>query len=322
MRPASIEVLLGSVRNQVRRPDQIIIVDGSKNKLTQELIAEKFEGEVTYYLVEDKDRGLTRQRNFGLSKVDPESEIISFLDDDTVLTVDYFKVLEAAFAEDEAIVGVGGVAINENRWSEQPLDDCVTNNEVYCWEGYQIKESSRNRLRNKLGLQSNLPPGQFPEFSHGRTFSYPLTGKMYPVDLLIGMSMAFRASVFKQLHFSLYFDGYGLYEDADFSLRARKLGKLMMHTGLQLEHHHEPSGRPNQYKYGRMVVRNGWYVWRVGYPKPSFKARVKWHQISLLLMLIRFTNILTGPKRMQALTESLGRLTAWIQLWFIKPREK
>jgi hypothetical protein len=36
-----------------------------------------------------------------------------------------------------------------------------------------------------------------------------------------------------------------------------------LNTAAQLHHYHDVQGRPNQYQYGKMVVRNGWYVWRV-----------------------------------------------------------
>jgi hypothetical protein len=45
------------------------------------------------------------------------------------------------------------------------------------------------------------------------------------------------------------------------------MGKLYLNTAAQLDHYHD-AGRPNQYQYGRMVVRNGWYVWRTKNPIP------------------------------------------------------
>ena len=69
-----------------------------------------------------------------------------------------------------------------------------------------------------------------------------------------------------------------------------------------------------------MVVRNGWYVWRIKYPKPSFKARVKWNLIVILLTAIRFTNIVTTSEPKKALTETLGRIVGWFSLLFDKPK--
>jgi hypothetical protein len=69
-----------------------------------------------------------------------------------------------------------------------------------------------------------------------------------------------------------------------------------------------------------MVVRNGWYVWRVKNPKPRLNARVKWHSITLLLTVIRFINIFTTTKREEAFTEALGRTVGWFSLFFRKPK--
>jgi GT2 family glycosyltransferase len=81
-----------------------------------------------------------------------------------------------------------------------------------------------------------------------------------------------------------------LYEDTDFTLRVSKTGKLYLNTTAKLNHHHDASGRPNQYQYGKMVVRN---VVRMANQKsnPSFKHQFKWHAITILLTVIRFTNV-------------------------------
>jgi GT2 family glycosyltransferase len=42
-----------------------------------------------------------------------------------------------------------------------------------------------------------------------------------------------------------------LYEDTDFTLRVSKTGKLYLNTTAKLNHHHDASGRPNQYQYGK-----------------------------------------------------------------------
>ena len=114
----------------------------------------------------------------------------------------------------------------------------------------------------------------------------------------MGGVSSYKKEVFKKIVFSTYFEGYGLYEDADFSLRIAKLGALYVNTSAQLSHHHDASGRPNKFKYGKMVVRNGWYVWRVKYPNPSLKAKFKWNAIVLLLAFIRFSNIFTNNKEL------------------------
>ncbi|MFV5688956.1 glycosyltransferase family 2 protein [Flavobacterium sp. ZT3R25] len=319
MRSQSLLQLLQSVQKQTVYPDEILIIDGSTNPETEIALQENHFVNLSYFLVPPTHRGLTKQRNFGLDKVKATSDIIAFLDDDTELLPNYFEELIATFACDDVIIGVGGVAINENSWSLIHPNVTYDSYRYIQFEGYVYKEGQRNVVRNYLGLQSDLGPGKMPDYSHGKTCGFPLNGSTYEVDLLIGMSFAFRKKVFDSLRFSTYFEGYGLYEDTDFSIRALQFGKNVVNTKLQLKHFHHPSGRPNHYKYGKMVVRNGWYVWRTKNPKPLIEAQLKWHAITILLALIRFSNIFTTTKRKASFAESIGRAVGWLTLLFNKP---
>lgn len=282
-RPLPLLNLLHSVKEQTLYPDEILIIDGSPNNDTQQILQENIFEKLRYFKVEPKDRGLTKQRNFGIKKVASDSEIICFLDDDTVLETAYFQNLIKTYSIYPKALGVGGYISNETQWKKVTEKRNVSPNEFF-YDGWVRQESSRYKLRKKLGLDSNCPPGIVPEFSHGRSIGFlPPSGKIYETELLMGGVSSFKKSVFEQIQFSTYFGGYGLYEDADFSIRLSKIGKLYCNTAAQLNHYHEPSGRPNQYQYGKMVVQNGWYVWRVKNPKPSFKTKIKWHAITLLL---------------------------------------
>jgi len=322
MRPQSVLQLLQSVQGQTLYPDEILIIDGSTNAETALVLEENQFQYLHYFAVPPEHRGLTKQRNYGIERVGKEMEVVCFLDDDTVLENDYFEEVINTFKENPGISGVGGVASNENSWSLAEPNKKYDAHRYYQWEGYVYKEGQRNVVRNYLGLQSNLGPGRMPDYSHGKTCGFPLDGKTHEVDLLMGMSFAFRKKVVDAIRFSPYFEGYGLYEDADFSIRALRFGKNAINTKAQLSHFHHPSGRPNQYLYGKMVVRNGWYVWRVKNPKPSFNAQLKWHVITILLTLIRFSNTFTTAKRKQAFTEAMGRTVGWWSLLWSKPRIK
>lgn len=320
MRPESLVGLLQSIEKQTLYPNEIIVIDGSLNKETEIALTNNEFQNLKYFLVNDEDRGLTKQRNFGVSKVSKDSEIVCFLDDDTVLESNYFAEIIKTFETNNAISGVGGVAINEYKWRLQQENVLYNKNKYYFFEGYYYKEGLRNVMRNYLGLASNLGPGKMPDYSHGRTCGFPMTGKTYEVDLLIGMSMSFRKSVFDKINFSRFFEGYGLYEDADFSLRALQFGKNVINTKAHLSHFHAESGRPNKYKYGIMVVRNGWYVWRVKNATPGFNDRFKWNAITILLTIIRLSNVITETKKKEAFTEAMGRIVGWWSLLFNKPK--
>lgn len=318
-RPESLIKLLKSVQGQTLYPDEILIIDGSLDNKTEVAINQNAFDKLRYFHVEENNRGLTKQRNFGILNISDKTEIVCYLDDDTVLNPTYFDEIIKTFQENKEITGVGGIAINENKWKLQDENVQYNTKKFYLFEKYYYKEGLRNVARNYLGLSSNLGPGKMPSYSHGRTCGFPLTGKTYEVDLLIGMSMAFRKRIFDQIKFSKFFEGYGLYEDADFSLRALQFGKNVINTNANLSHFHDPAGRPNQFRYGKMVVRNGWYVWRIKNPKPNIRDRFKWNSITLLLLFIRFINIITSSKRKEAFTETFGRISGYISLMFYKP---
>jgi GT2 family glycosyltransferase len=320
MRAESLLKLLKSVALQSIYPNTILIVDGSTNNETKEMLANNSFKNLSYFLVSDEYRGLTKQRNYGISKVSTSTEVVCFLDDDTILDSDYFKNLIDTYSVFPDALGVGGYITNETSWTKTLTDKEINSNEFY-FDGYKRNDGSRFVLRKKLGLDSDKPPGFLPEFSHGRSIGFlPPSGKTYQVEQLMGGVSSFRKSIFNEFQFSHYFEGYGLYEDADFTLRLSKKGSLYVNTSAKLGHYHDDSGRPNKYNYGKMVVRNGWYVWRVKYPKPSFKAIFKWHTITLLLTSIRFSNAFTTTNKKEAFTESIGRTFGWISLLINKPK--
>lgn len=320
MRPAPLLQLLQSVSQQTVYPDEILIVDASLNKETEIALSKNQFKNLKYFLVSDENRGLTKQRNFGINKVSISSEVVCFLDDDIVLERDYFEALLKTYNVYPEALGVGGYINNETNWQWVGEDYVPQINEFF-YDGWKRKDGSRFILRKKIGLDSDCPPGYSSLFSHGRSVGFlPPSGKTYEVEMLMGGVASYRKSVFETMQFSSYFEGYGLYEDADFSLRVSKEGKLYLNTAARLSHFHAASGRPNQYRYGKMVVRNGWYVWRIKNPKPQIQHQLKWHAITILLTCIRFSNIFTSNQKEAAFTEALGRTVGWWSLIFNKPK--
>lgn len=322
MRPTPLLKLLISIKDQILYPDEILIIDGSLDDKTKSILENNNFDHLKYYLISEQDRGLTKQRNFGISKVDPTSDIVCFLDDDTILETEYFANLLNTYNLFPDALGVGGYITNEIKWQKIPESYSENKNEFY-YDGWKRKDGSRFVLRKKINLDSDCPPGFAPKFSHGRSVSFlPPSDKIYPTEQLMGGVSSFKKSVFEQFSFSTYFQGYGLYEDADFCLRLAKEGKLYLNTAAKLSHYHDSAGRPNQYTYGKMVVRNGWYVWRIKNPNPILKDRLKWNSITILLIVTRFVNVIKGKDKKVVFTEFVGRVVGWWSLIFNKPKQK
>ncbi len=306
-----------SLQGQTRYPDEIIIVDGSPDHETEKLFEKNKYPQTFYYKVDDKNRGLTKQRNYGISKVSNDSKIVSFLDDDIILKPDYFEKIIQAFEKFPDAGGVGGYILNTGKKWEKSQGKKIEFNEFYM-DGWKTKLGRRHLIRKILGLSPLEKPGIISDFAHGHSVGMlPPTGKIYRVDYFMGGVANYKKKIFEEFSFSNYFEGYGLYEDLDFCVRVSKKYPLYVHTGAGVYHYHAASGRPDYFRYGKMVVRNGWYVWRVAKKNPPLKARLKWHTITWLLIFIRLSNMLDSFE--PAFFESMGRIYGWFSLWFEKP---
>ena len=113
MRPIPLLSLLNSVKSQTIYPNEILIIDGSTNNETEAILENNKFQNLQYFKVPNEHRGLTKQRNYGIARVGDITDVICFLDDDTILEPTYFEEILNAFHSDNEIVGVAGVAINE-----------------------------------------------------------------------------------------------------------------------------------------------------------------------------------------------------------------
>jgi len=320
MRPGSLSKLLDTILLQVRLPDEILIVDGSTDDETKKIFQNGRYNTLPlkYYKVSDEERGLTKQRNFGVSHVDSIMDIVAFLDDDTELDPLYFLEIEKTFESHKDAVGVSGYITNEVQW--EPVNSKNQGFSFFTIDGWSRKEDMRNRFRKALGLMPDIQPSTIGPYAHERALGgLPPSGKIYKVDYLQGAMMCFKKEIFQYISFSHYFEGYGLYEDKDFSLRAGKIGNLYVSTRAKLSHHHDPFGRPNYVKYGIMTVRNGWRVWRVAVPKPKKLDQLKWYTVTILLAWFRLGSAFKGPDRRKAFEEFLGRHIGLIKLIYSPP---
>ncbi|APY07538.1 glycosyl transferase family 2 [Winogradskyella sp. J14-2] len=317
-RSLALEKLLKSVLKQTLYPNYVLIIDASENEKTKHLVSNGNFINTEYYKVGEKDKGLTKQRNYGISKLEKDTEVVCFLDDDTILEPNYFNRLINTYKQYPTAIGVGGYITNEVDWHKRKHIKAPS---LFCFDGYCRIEPLRFRIRAKFGLQPDRPPCYLPTFGHGRSVSFlPPTGKTYEVELFMGGVASYRTEVFDQITFSEYFEGYGLYEDADFCLRLSKIGKLYVNTSARLGHYHEPSGRPSTYKYGKMVVRNGWYVWRVKYNNVNLKSILKWYATEALLMVLAFISAVKSKDKVNTAKEGFGRFVGLLKLIVSKPK--
>lgn len=306
-RPGPVRRLLAAMAAQARRPDEVLVVDASPDGETEDVVR-GFPG-VAYSRVPPEERGLTRQRNWGIART--RGELVAFLDDDTVPEPAYFEEVLACFGRHPEAVGVGGYIANEVAWTRATPGPAPLS--VFRLGEWERREDYRWRLRRLLGLDSPAGPGRMPAMGHARSVGFfPPDGEDHPVELFMGAAATWRRDLLERVRFSPWFEGYGLYEDLDFCLRASRMGSLWLCTRARLDHLHDAAGRPNRFRYGEMTVRNGWRVWRLRWPSPSWADRGRWWATTLLLAGCR----LADP------AEAFGRLWGAATLFWDRPDQE
>ena len=195
MRPNPLLTLLKSVKEQTLYPNEILIIDGSTNNETKEILENNKFQNLHYFKVPSEHRGLTKQRNYGISRAGDATEIICFLDDDIVLTSNYFENLLNTYKTYPNALGVGGFIIDEKVLFEFVGDNYVPKIDEFYFDGWKRKEGSRFIMRKKFGLDSDCPPGFSSLYSHGRSVGFlPPSGKVYEVEQLMGGVSSFKNS--------------------------------------------------------------------------------------------------------------------------------
>ncbi len=340
-RPESVRALLAALTRQTVPPAQTLVVDASTDARTAAVVtavvgAGQLPG-LTHVAVSAAQRGLTRQRNYGIAwllgalnadhqPLTPDArhltpDIIAFLDDDTEPEPNCFAQMSACFTRHPTAVGVGGYLTDaERHWQRLGSPSQQPPAGSFRWGDWVRPEDRRWRLRRAFGLVPATPPGWVPPAGHGRSTSFlPPDGQDYRVETLIGAAFAFRRELLAACRFSEYFSGYGLYEDLDFCVRACRLGPLYLCTRARVAHHHVAAGRPHAFRYGTMVARNGWYVWRQRWPHPGLGDRCRWWCVTLLLTLCRAANVFSATPRVAG-AEALGRLWGALGVLIRPPR--
>lgn len=313
-RPGPIRKLIDSIGGQTRPPFQTLVIDGSPSDASERSLAGATLPGLEYFRVPPEHRGLTRQRNFGISHA--RGEVVSFLDDDTIPEPDYFEQIEACLARHPEAGGAGGYLL-DRAW--HPASPGPPAFDVYRSGQWERREDFRWRIRRVLGLAPSSQPGLLPPEGHARPVSFlPPDGNDYVSDMLIGAAMSFRRPLLEREKFSRFFEGYGLYEDLEYSVRASRIAPLYLCTRARVAHYHDAGGRPDSFKYGKMVVRNGWLVWRCRWPNPGTSAILRWWAVTVLLALFRLVDF-RRSLRASGPAEAAGRLAGAFSLAGLTP---
>jgi GT2 family glycosyltransferase len=295
-RAGSLKGFLASLGAQELQPHRLIIVDASPDGETERLVRGWSTGKplarlMLYFRVTGPLKGLTRQRNFGVRRVD--TDLTVFFDDDVVLRPGCLSEMESVHRRlKEKVAGVGGYM----EGSFQPTNRL--------W-----------RMRRFLGIVSDLRPGSYQRSGMSVPWSFlPPTGEVVEGDWLPGGATMWKTSVVRETGFSEAFEGYAQGEDLDFSLRARRKGSLVMAGGARFLHLFDEGGRPSHQKLGYMAVYNRYQIQRRGLDNRSRLDVARFVYAWGLDTLMLARNFVVPRRVVPTLLHMRGRLRASMDL--------
>lgn len=228
-RPKDIATVLTSLQKQTYVPNEIIIVDGSDNPV--EHVVKDFMGTLPIKYHPLRPPGLARQRNFGISQVDPTSEWVGFLDDDLVLDPTCLQELEK-FLQKNKNYGGTGLCIYE-----------------------QVKQ--RKSLLREIMLIDKYPGGCITKAGCPATIrSFDQNTE---VEWLYGGATFWKLDILKKFKYDEWFSGVGYFEDVDFSYRVSRGNKLAVCAGAKCHHYHHEVPMEKMGRLGEWLVVAWWY---------------------------------------------------------------
>lgn len=215
-RHKSLDVTFHSISQSSIKPCRIIIIDDSKDDLTEKVVSEwqSLIPDVifVYIISKSKIKSLTKARNIGINYIE-DTDIVLFLDDDVTLDRKYMEEIVGTFRKDPQIVGVQGFIPSKHKNALIRLLLC-----------------SIGSILPPLVSASFFTPYVCATIEAKYPVFMPRKQKMKECQWLSGSNMAYRADIFKyeQFRFDENFISYCLAEDVEFSHRLFKNKKKLI----------------------------------------------------------------------------------------------
>ncbi len=255
-RPFDLNRLLTSLTIQNFSFREILIIDGSDNPVKN--VADEFMNSLPIKYWHVRPPGLTRQRNFGISHLSPDTQWVGFLDDDLELEENCILNLSKFIQQKTQVKGVG-LRINDQR------------------------ALKKNPLREFM-LLDRFPGGRVTASGAAAPIR-PYTESIQ-TEWVYGGATFWNIEILKEFKFDEWFSGVGYCEDLDFSYRVSRKYELAICAGAKCYHHHKEAAPAKMKPMGEWLVVAWWYFARV---KNSFNILyvcwgIFWMSINNLLL--------------------------------------
>jgi glycosyltransferase involved in cell wall biosynthesis len=258
-----VEVLrlsLPRMLSQSPPPSQLIIVDSSDNHVEVVRAVQQAASAANTTLepvVLQAERGLTRQRNLGLARVN--QPIVFFPDDDSIFFPETAAAILAVYERDTTGLVAAVCAYD----SAVPPIDFPADRAGYAMSRTDRLKRPLARLRARIEALFFPDPGFVLGQSLVAAASLPAwinDAGVNPVEWMTGYRMTFRTDVIQRLRFDEVLTRYCLFEDRDASFSAWRTGAVVATSKSRIYHHRSPEKRDAGRRMGVEQLLNQAYL--------------------------------------------------------------
>lgn len=223
-RPESLTRLLDSLARQSRRPDEVIVSDGSLGPEVERVVAQPAWAArgLNVRRIAVQPPNAVSQRVAAIA--DSHGEFLLLIDDDVVLEPECVEALWSAMARDPKVAGALA-DFNNQTWPEP----------TRAWRLY---------MRYVLGLPDRSWQGQVvgPLLRFGYS---PPPNRPTPIAWLATSNTMIRRAAYDHVGgFSTFFlHRCTINEDVDLGLKIAKVGTIVFCPAARMSHFHDPGGR-------------------------------------------------------------------------------
>ncbi|WIM05128.1 MAG: glycosyltransferase [Candidatus Nitricoxidivorans perseverans] len=225
-RPDDLRTMLASLGAQTRRPDQVIVVDGSDPDIRH--VVEAFP-ELGIDYVRVFPPSLSRQRNAGMARLREGISLAGYLDDDLVLEPEAVERMMSFWEGADSTVG--GAAFS------------ITN----------FPAPRHVPLKSLFWIDSAKPGRVLPS---GVVSSLMCEGGDLETDWLCGGATIWRREVIDTYRYDEWYQGTGFLEDVDYSFSVRERYRLFLVASARLAHYSHPVRPERQFLLGKWQIVN------------------------------------------------------------------